>query len=180
MKQLILLSGINIAKLRILATDWDTEKILNTCNIKTKKDKDGKLIIAEYKQPNAGDFEVLGINEDRLFKDIKIIEGDADFLGSEITDLGILEKIGGNADFFFLGIKSLGNLKTICGNASFSTDDVLDLSNLEVIEGDALFWGEKIENLGKLHTIGGNVKIENTRFTQKDFENIKIKGKFEE
>lgn len=74
--------------------DNDVEKILNYFGIVTKKDDNGFLTISEYKKPlDDIRFEDLDINENDLFKKIKCIEKNADFIGSNITSLGVLEEV---------------------------------------------------------------------------------------
>ena len=86
-----------------LKTIDDAIKIFDYAGIKTEKKDDG-LVISEYRQPNMDysngfDYDDLEIDENKLFKYVNEIKGNADFGGSQITDLGQLQSIGGDADF---------------------------------------------------------------------------------
>jgi len=154
-----------------------SEEIFKAFDIDVKQDKDGFLTISHYKQPVYGfTFEDAGIKENELIKNVKKIEGQADFNLSKITNLGSLQEIGqnvifsglpierldnlqyigGNADFLYSQIKDLGSLKTIKGNAIFTRSQIENLGNLQVIGGSAVFNHSKIENLCNLGYIGGN------------------------
>ena len=171
-----------------------TQEILENLGIKCKKDSDGLLIISHY---GYGNYEFrlsdLGIDETKLFKDIKIIEGNADFSDSQIKDLGNLESIGGNAlfnsqikdlgDLRTIGgyawfynsqVKDLGNLQSIGGNADFSNSQVQSLGNLRTIGRFADFSNSQVRDLGKLKSIGGWAYIKNCPLSEKDFENIQV------
>ena len=164
---------------------YSTQEILEAFGIKCRKDTDGLLIVSHYssncpyftfedigndrilyerKFPYFG-FEDLGINEKNLFKDIKVIEGDASFQSSGLTNLGNLRSIGGNADFMFSQITDFRNLESIGGNATFDNSRITDLANLKTIGGDAGFREANVVNLGKLESIGGNVDFYDSEFT---------------
>ena len=104
----------------------------------------------------------------------KIIIGDANFEGSQITDLGNLQTIGGNADFVDSEVKNLGNLQTIGGYASFRMSKITDLGNLQTIGGKANFYGSQITDLGNLQTIGGDANFEGSQIT--DLGNLQTIG----
>ena len=174
------------------------QEILEALGITCKKDSDGLLIISHY-----GDTELdysysdLGIDEDRLFKDIKAIEeyavfgtskvtnlgnlqsigGNADFTDSQLTNLGNLQYIGGYADFKYSEVTDLGNLQTIGGYASFEDSQITDLGNLQSIGDSAWFERSRITSLGNLQTIGGDVYIRNSKLKPSDFNSIGVKGK---
>ena len=152
-------------------------ELFNLFQIKAQQDKDGLMIISEFRQPDCDfTFSDIGINENKLFEKIKEIKGDADFSYCEATKLGNIKLIGGNANFEssqittiesplciegnaeFWGskIKNLGNLKHIKGNADFENSQVENLGNLLYIDGDANFWNCDDINLNQLTRIGGN------------------------
>ena len=136
----------------------DFESIFNYFGIKTKKDKDGMLVLSHFDEPKEVTFEDLGINEDNLFKNVSKIEGNAKFCRSPMNDLGNLQEIGGDAALEFSKIKSLGKLKRIGGN--FETG-----------------W-DKLEDTGELQEIGGNVIMHS--FAEYEFTNLKkVKGNFD-
>ena len=154
-----------------------TQEILEASGITCEKDKDGLLVISHYEGKPTDDFtyEDLGINENKLFKSIKeikgnadfryskveslgnleSIEGGADFSNSKITSLGNLKTIGGDADFRYSKVESLGNLESIGGGADFSDSEITSLGNLKSIGGDAYFRDSKVKSLGNLESIGG-------------------------
>lgn len=71
------------------------EEILQYVGIETERDKDGFLIISEYRRPSEDfSFDDLGIDENKLFKDIKEIKGNADFMDSKLISLDSLQSIG--------------------------------------------------------------------------------------
>jgi len=156
-----------------------TQEILENYRIVCKKDSDGLLIISHY---GKGDYKFtlgdLEIDENKLFKDIKIIEGDADFSGSQIIDLGDLQSIGGDADFGDSQIQSLGNLQSIGRHAFFRDSQIQSLGNLQSIGGNADFGDSPVQSLGNLQSIGRNVYIEMSPLRKKDFESIKVGGIF--
>lgn len=158
----------------------DAEKILPYFGIETQKDDDGLLIISEYKQPSEEyTFEDFGIDENKLVRNVKVIEGDAnfyktqvqdlhnlhsvggwaDFSYSQIQDLGSLHSIGGSANFSFNQVQDLSSLKSIGGYANFSFSQVKDLSNLQSIDGDANFNNSQVQDLHNLQSIGGDANF---------------------
>ncbi len=141
-----------------------TQKILTKYGIKCKKDSDGLLIISHY---GNGKYEFrlsdLEIDENKLFKDIKKIEGDADFSDSKVQNLGKLESIGENAYFANSQIKDLGNLQSIGGHADFRKSQIKDLGNLQSIGGDATFIDSQVQSLGNLQSIGGNANFQDSQ-----------------
>ena len=154
-------AGIKIAKdlLGDELKEENAEKIFNLAGIKTQKDKNGKLILSHFEQPEYYNFSELGINEDKLFEHVSEILGDANFKGSELQNLNNLKKIHGNADFKFSKVKNLGNLKYIGGDVNFSYSRVENLCNLTKINGNADFSYSSVHNLGELNEIGGNANF---------------------
>lgn len=135
-----------------------TKEVLEGLGIKYKQDDDGLFIISDYKSNKYGfNFSDLGIDENKLFKDIKRIEGDADFANSSLTGLGSLQYIGGKVNFFH--------------------SQITDLGNLEYIGGDAIFYYLRITSLGKLKYIGGKVHIQGANLKPSDFDSVEVKGK---
>ncbi|MBQ7450877.1 hypothetical protein IJS77_05605, partial [bacterium] len=118
-----------------------SEEIYKIFGIDVKKDKDGLLILSEYSQPkleinnNKFTYNDFDIDENKLLKNVKTIEGHADFSNSKITNLVNLQTIGGVADFRNSQIINLGNLQTIGGEAYFSNSKITNLGNLQTIGG---------------------------------------------
>ena len=54
----------------------------------------------------------------------------AKFTESEITNLGMLEKIGGDVWFAFSKVSNLGSLREIGGNIRIDNDNTLDFSGI--------------------------------------------------
>ena len=140
-------------------------KSSETQNVKPKG-----LTIESYRQPgyfietpdnlsSRITFNDLGIDENKLFKDVKYIKGDAFFGDSNLTSLHNVESIGGEANFCESKVKSLGNLKRIGGVADFSYSQIKSLGNLERIGGTTIFCNSKITSLGKIKRIGGSVRL---------------------
>lgn len=72
----------------------------------------------------------------------KVILGRANFLGSQITDLGNLKIIKGGANFYGSQVTNLGNLQVIENYADFSESKITDLGMLQTING-MIFWGDR-------------------------------------
>ena len=170
-----------------------TEQLLNATGIKTERNEEGKLILDCYKQPDKFTFEDIGINENRLLKDVVEIKGDANFKNSSVTSLGDLRNIGGNANFSYSKIKSLdnlenigrdiilsysdvkslGKLRNVGGSADFTHSVITSLDNLENIEGDISLAYSDVKSLGKLRNVGGNANFSYSEVTSLgDLENI--------
>lgn len=160
-----------------------TKQLFDAFDIKYEVDPDdGLLILENYKQPDDFWYSDLGIDENRLFKDIKEIKGDYSSFKSNVTDFGNLQVIGGNADFSHSKATSLGKIRIIGGNARLATGSNLrDLGNLETIGGNADFSfapiTRKMLDLKNLKNISGNVDIRYSKLQRSDFENIKVGGK---
>ena len=116
----------------------NTEKILNYFGMYTKKDEDGKLILSEYKKPKNIDYAELGISENRMFKDIVKIEGDAELDGG-VTNLGALKEINGNAEIG-LRVRNLGNLEKVGGVMNVYSYDIENADNLRDVKGGIQFF----------------------------------------
>lgn len=94
-------------------------------------------------------------------KKTKLIDGNADFTDSEITDLGTLEVINGEARFEGSKIQDLGNLKIINGDAKFYRSKIKNLGNLTIIGGMAHISDTEIKDLGNLTAILAHAKFMN-------------------
>lgn len=179
--------------LKSLYKKEDYEGIFDYLGIKTKTNEDGALTISEYKQPDKNvTFEMFGIDENKLFENVAEIEGDADFLNSNLNSLHNLVKIKGNARFSTSKIESLSNLKEVEGNLNFEHSNVKDLGSLEYVGGGANFKNSKIQSLknlkhiGKnalfafskvrdvssLEYVGGKISINNSLLTKHDFKGV--------
>ena len=86
-----------------------------------------------------------------------------DFSGSEVKDLGKLEKILGNAIFSNSMITNLANLKYIGGDADFSYSDISDLGQLEHIGESAFFANSQVEDLSNLKYVGGDLFLKDSK-----------------
>lgn len=144
----------------------DVKTILNYLNIYAEEHEDGNLAISCYRQPSKlYTFKDLGIDENKLFEKIQIIEGDAYFPNSKVTNLGTLKYVGGNADFSHSKVTDLGKLEFIGENAYFQNSKVTNLGMLESIGGNANFSHSKISDLGNLKVIGGNTYFSESQIT---------------
>ncbi len=147
--------------LKSVIEENDVKSILEYFYVEVEQDKDGLLTISGYQQPLSGcTFADLGINENRLFEKIKVINDKANFVHSKVTNLGALKAIYGSADFSYSSLGSLGKLEIIGKNAEFYHSPVANLGNLKSIGGDAAFYRSNVTDLGELQTIGGNVTFE--------------------
>ena len=103
-------------------------------SIKLPERKSKNITLAFYKQPNKElIFEDFGIDENKLFQNVKKIQGKADFSGSKLDSLNNLETISGKVDFAYSQIKDLCSLKRIGGDADFNHSIIKDLGNLGTI-----------------------------------------------
>lgn len=114
-------------------------EIFKAAGIETKRNSDGTLTISHYGQPDEGfTYKDLGIDENRLLKNVTEIEGNADFIRSNATIANELKKIGQDANFMYSKIKSLNNLEYIGRLANF-----LNMPNLTVLP-NLQYVGEKL------------------------------------
>lgn len=155
--------------------NYSAEYIFKTFNIGVKKDKDGLLILSEYKQPDEDfSWKALGVDENKLIKDVKGIDGTANFSGSDITKLENLKYIGRTAWFGHSRILSLGKLQYIGDDGVFNHSSVTDFGELKTIKGSAFFNSSKVESLNKLSYIGGTLALMESNV--KDLGNLKYVG----
>ena len=92
------------------------EEVFKVAGINYETNKDGLLILDEYRRPcPCRFFSDYGISEDDLLKKVAEIKGNARFTPN-VTNLGELRKIGGHADFSFSKIKDIGKLESIGGD----------------------------------------------------------------
>ncbi len=141
----------------------DYATVLKHFNIDMEKLDDGTISLSRYNPP--GDlicYDDLGIDETKIFKNVSVIKGKADFKNSDLTDLGALKIIEGDATFSKSKVVRLSNLEEIKGNANFFNSEVKDLGKLEKIGGNSSFEYSKIKTLGNLKSIGGNVGFESS------------------
>ena len=152
----------------------DVEEILSYFDVKVEKEPQEKnsvdnqtyYSISRFCAVNDGiTFSDLGIDENKLFEKIKRITGNADFAGSEVTDLGALESIIGDASFENSRIKDLKNLRFIGGDASFKNSNVRYLGDLFTILGNADFENSIVESLSNLKNIGGNARLNHSKIS---------------
>ena len=93
------------------------EKRLNAFGINTTVDKNNKLVLSEYRQPAEGvTFEDIGINEDKLLKNVSTIKGNADFTDSKATSLGSVKVIEGDIILENHNLQDLGELAHVAGS----------------------------------------------------------------
>ena len=99
--------------------NYSTQEIFKKSGIKCKQDEDGLLIISELKNPYSDmSFWDIGANLNNMLKDVKEIEGDADFYGADT--FGSIRKIGGYANIYHTGVNSIGNLEYVAGGVAYS------------------------------------------------------------
>jgi len=152
-----------------------TQEILESAGIKCNKDKHGLLTISHYAQPDDDfSYEDLGVDENKLLKDIKEIKGDADFIMSKATSLYNLKTIGGHVLFMDSQITDLGKLKTIRKDAYFEATKIKSLGNLQSIGGIAWFENSQVEDLGNLQYIGRLANFKNSQI--KSLNKLKFIG----
>ena len=162
----------------------DIPKILGFFNIETDVDDKGMCTISHYNLAKTGRVIKpvdLGVNENKIFKNIKHIKGDINLYKSTLTDIGALEDVGGDVFLKFSQINDLGNLKIIGGDVKFN-DKIKSLKNLERVGGNIDFTNSEIEDLGALKYIGGDAIFKKDDFlafkpaSKKEFRKTKTKN----
>jgi len=153
----------------------DYKRVLKHFKFWPYKLDNGNLEIESYKQPS--DFYTwsdIGVDENELLENVEIINGNASFTESPITELKHIKKITGNV-YLNSQISSLGDLEYIGGNVDFSsTTDLTSLGKLKHISGNVhMPINENIKSLGNLETIGGNANL----YGVSDLGNLKRIGK---
>ena len=142
-----------------------------------QSDQAYKLILSKYEQPDQSfTYKDLGIDENKLFKYVIKIEGDANFKDSSITDLANLKSIGGDASFCNSKITNLGKLQSIGSDADFRKSNIISLGNLQAIGRDANFEGTNITNLSELKFIGRDANFKSTLIDSSKYKPIAIGG----
>ena len=140
----------------------DPVEIFKALGIKAKKDKDGYLTISHYgyrANKNPYSISYFGVDEDKLLRKVRRIEGDASFYQSKITKLKSVKYIGGNATFY-CGIKDLGSLEEVGGDLSVAHSPIKSTGNLRKVGGNANFEETKnLKSLGNLEYVGGMLKV---------------------
>lgn len=132
----------------------DVVNIFKYFGIGIQKDGDGKYILEKYVQPSINyTLHTLGIDENKLLKDVKMIKGNAILKGSRLESLLGIAKIGGNADIRYSRVRELGGLGEIGGNGYLNNSDVETTGELRFV-GGLLYLGNKIKSLGKLKSAG--------------------------
>ena len=139
--------------------NYSTQEILEAFGIKCKKDKDGLLIISEYRHPYSDySFNDFGIDEDKLLKDVKIIERDADLNYSQAKSLGNVQHIGGYLSLAYSQVESLNKLQHVRKDVYLGSA-VNDLGELKYIGGELNCNDSKITSLGNVEKIGRSLVL---------------------
>ena len=156
----------------------DARAIFEYFGIKTCVKSDGKMYLAEYKQPfNNISYDELGLDENDIFRDVEYIKGNADFKHSKLKSLYELIYVGGSLSVMHSDISDIGKLEYVGENASFiDTQNITSLNNLEKVKGFLSLNGSQIRDTGKLKYIGDDVYL-NDYLTADDFKDIKVCGR---
>lgn len=140
-----------------------TERILNALDISCSSDGNGKLAISHYSMPEMLKGEDIGLDENKLFRNISIIKGNADFAYTNVTNTGILSVIGGDASFGYSKIVKIPKLKKIKGSADFSNSIMKSTGSIEEVGKDVILGNSALENTGELRRVGGNLSYKNSK-----------------
>ena len=155
----------------------NSEEIFNAIGIKTRRKKNGLLIISEYRQPdNKYTFSQLGIDEDKLVEDISVIEGNSDFSKSDAKIYKNLEYVGGNFRLTFNNSKSFPVLKEISKSAYFYRAKDISLPRLEKIGGSAICSHSIFTDINNLKEVNGDMQVRDSNLAQLDISNVKVNG----
>lgn len=170
--------NVQITKIkRALVEDSEEKKaenIFKYVGMLEKVDDDGLLILKSFGQPHDFTFEELGVNENDLFKNVKIILDYADFSGTRVKDIGCLKLIRGSAKFCRSAITSLKYLEYIGGDAYMEGTNIDDLGHLKSVGGGVYFQHSKIVNLKELEHIGRDASFDKSLVS--DLSKLKFIG----
>ena len=139
--------------------DNDYEKLFNYYGIETSRDENGMLILSHFDEPQRVTFEELGIDGNKLLKNVSKITGNAKFCRSEMTDIGSVEEIGGHVNLEFSKVRTLGHLKKIGGDFETGWDNLKDTGDLEEIGGSVTMHSWAGYEFKKVKRVGGNFDI---------------------
>lgn len=155
------INPIAITSVSFVGNQNKIQRINDICkklSIKCEQDKESELfIISHFCMPETNSKVNNPITDEEielLFNNVKIINGNADFSKTSLTNLGKLQEIKGNAIFTNSKISDTGDLKYIGQSAYFRNCPIKDLKNIEYIGGNADFRFSNIIDLGKLKRIG--------------------------
>ncbi len=110
------------------------QNILAQYGVESLVSEENMLILDEYHKPQGGkSWAEVGIDEDDLFKHVSSIIGNADFEGTQVTNLGNLGFITGRANFSNSEVVSLGEITEIWGAVSLENSKVEDFGRLKRI-----------------------------------------------
>ena len=147
------------------------EELFSGMGIQVGKNRQGGLTISEYKSTFLNNsLDDLGIDENKLLKNVVIIKGDADFTQSVFDDAPKLTTIYGNVDCKTCKKLNLSALKVIKGNIDCRYSNTY-LNNLKVIGGNANFRRAHVK-ADNLEFIGGSLDIHKSLI--KYFSSLKI------
>jgi len=86
--------------------------------------------------------------------------GDSNLIGTQIKDLGNLEKVGGGLYLYESKIKDLGNLQSVGGSLDLEGTQIKDLGNLQSVGGDLYLKGTPISKTHSKEEIRTMVRVE--------------------
>ena len=96
------------------------DEIFSILGIDVKYNEDGSKSISRYGwTPTAYNFKSAGIDEEELLSGVTEIKGNCNLMGSELTSLGSVKKIGGSLNIpLFTKVQDLSGVKSIGGNVT--------------------------------------------------------------
>ncbi len=105
----------NLASVKKATEGKKPEEILELIGIKTSTLPDGSKSISAFHAPTQWcTFKTLGINEEQLLADVKVIKGSCDLTGSYLKNLSGVERIDGTLIIpIFSKLEDLSSLKQV-------------------------------------------------------------------
>lgn len=88
------------------------------------------------------------------------VRGDSNLIGTQIKDLGNLEKVGGGLYLYKSKIKDLGNLQSVGGSLDLEGTQIKDLGNLQSVGSDLYLKGTPISKTHSKEEIRMMVRVE--------------------
>ena len=126
-----------------------------------------------------GSLTIRGRYKIKSLVNIKKVDGDLAFLGSEINDLGKLQIVTGS---FWIGqfspftnLQDLNDLEFVGKDLYLKGSPIKGLKKLKRVGGTLNLRGTKVESLGLLEYVGGNLYLPKELKGKFDLSNIIIK-----
>lgn len=154
----------------------DYFKILECLGFEPKLLESGKFSINGYNKAsydnNLKDF---GVDENEMFENIEIINGDVDLSYTELESLGSVKKIKGDLKCHDSKLSDLGALRIIGGSGYLEGSKVERLKYLTKVGKDLNLSNSDVRRLDYLIEVGGDLHLEGSAFEKTGKPKVKQK-----